>query len=330
MSKLRIGLLSKKRGNFAIQARFVGSQHVVDETDAEVAHHERALSKAGHEVRRIRWGPTFIQNVQQAQIDLVFNVSSLAEAAILEDIGIPFVGSDSIGIVIATDKSLSKKLWQRQGLPTSPFIVAKSVQDCERFQKKDPPIDFPLFIKPVAGRGSAGINDASVVHDVKQLIDGVRARLEKIGQPVLIERFLQGREVTCGVIGNGASARMLPPLEIRYKEGDVTLTFEKKELDDDSFLCPAPLTETQHAAMEKLVLRAYDVLGLKDFARFDTILTDQGPMLLEANSFAGLMCTPPERPHSYIGFMARAENKGGKELLDDLVQTAVERLGLER
>ena len=328
MTKPRIGLLNKKRGNFAIQAKFAGADRVIDETDAEIAHHEQSLLQAGYAVTQIRWGPSFIQDLIDAQVDLAFNVSSLAEAAILEEIEIPFVGSDSIGIVVATDKSLAKKLWQRQGLPTSPYIVAKTEQDCEQFQKNDPPMAYPLFIKPVAGRGSAGINDASVVHNYEQLVAGVRERIEKIGQPVLIERFLRGREVTLGVIGNGDKARVLPLLEIAYKEGDTTLTFKKKELDNDAFLCPAPLTEPQLAMMQRLVLRAYRVLGLKDFARFDTILTDQGPMLLEANSFAGLMCTPPEKPHSYIGFMAHAENKGGKELLDEIIRAAVERLEL--
>ena len=81
--------------------------------------------------------------------------------------------------------------------------------------------------------------------------------------------------------------------------------------------------------MELIALQAYEVLGLRDYARFDTMLTDQGPMLLEANSFAGLMCTPAEKPHSYIGFMARAEDKGGSELLDEIVRAAVKRLNLQ-
>ena len=240
----------------------------------------------------------------------------------------PYVGSDTVACAIATDKSLAKILWQRIGLPTSPFLVARSEQDCQIFEKQ-PPFDYPLFIKPVAGRGSAGINEASVVHDYGRLVDGVRERLEKIGQPVLIERFLQGREISVGVVGNGQDARMLPPLEIVYREGDVTLTFEKKEMDDDAFLCPAPLKERQIDALQLLVLQAYRALGLKDYARFDTIWTDRGPVFLEANSFAGLTCTPPSKPHSYIGFMARAEGKGGKELLDEIVQAAVKRLGLK-
>jgi D-alanine-D-alanine ligase len=328
MAKLRIGLLNKKRGNFAIQEKFLGAENVVDQTDAEVAHHEQALTDAGYDVQRIRWGPHFILDLRDAQVDLVFNVSSLAEAAILEELDMPYVGSETIGIVIATDKSLAKKLWQRQGLPTSPFLVAKTAEDCREFEK-DPPFGYPLFIKPVAGRGSAGINEQSVVHDYKELVEGVRERYEKIGQPVLVERFLKGREITLGILGNGDEARVLPPLEIAYQEGDVTLTYEKKELDDDVFFCPARLTEAQMHMMELIALQAYKMLRLRDFARFDTILTDQGPMLLEANSFAGLMCTPAEKPHSYIGFMARAEDKGGKELLDEIVQAAVKRLNLQ-
>jgi D-alanine-D-alanine ligase len=117
-------------------------------------------------------------------------------------------------------------------------------------------------------------------------------------------------------------------LEIEYREGDVTLTFEKKERDDDAFLCPAPLTTQEAAMMKQLAVRAYHTLGFKDFGRIDTILTEEGPFLLEGNTFAGLMCTPQEQPHSYIGFMARAEGKGGKELLDEIIQNALKRLNL--
>ena len=98
---------------------------VVDETDAEVEHHERALTEAGHSIRQIHWGPDFINDLQASQVDLVFNVSSLVEAAILEELEIPYVGSDTFTIAIATDKSLAKRLWQQAGLPTSPFCVGQ-------------------------------------------------------------------------------------------------------------------------------------------------------------------------------------------------------------
>jgi D-alanine-D-alanine ligase len=86
------------------------------------------------------------------------------EAAILEELEIPYVGPDTSTIAISTDKSLTKRLWQQAGLPTSPFRVARSEKDCEVF-RGSPPFEYPLFIKPVASRGSAGINKTSIIHN---------------------------------------------------------------------------------------------------------------------------------------------------------------------
>ncbi len=324
MSTLTIGLLNKKRGNFKIQEKFAGTDGVVDETAAEVAHHEKALLDAGYEVHVINWGPDILRDLAEADVDLVFNVSSLVEAAILEEMEMPFVGSDSFTIALATDKSLAKRLWDKAGLPTSPFHVARTEHDCEIF-RDEPPFPYPLFIKPVAGRGSAGITEESVIEDYDQLVKGVRERYRTIGQPVLIERFLKGREVTQCVLGNGADMRVLPPLGITYAEGSVTLTFGKKELDDDTFICPAPLSDEEARMMADLAKEAYATLGFKDFGRIDVILTEDGPFLLEANTFAGLMCTPVEKPHSYVGVMAVADGMSGKDLLDEIVKAALTR-----
>jgi len=324
---MRVGLLSKPRGNFAIQRRFAGSEQVHDTTGEEVEHHRRSLEEAGYAVQIIPWDAEIIRTLAGRPVDLVFNVSSMVEAALLEELELPYVGSDPCAIAVATDKSLAKRLWQQAGLPTSPFAVVRSTEDCLRF-RDDPPFAYPVFIKPVAGRGSAGVDSDSVVEDYEALLAGVERRLHTIRQPVLVERYLSGREITLGVIGNAANARVLPPLEIRYREGDRTLTYDKKERDDDAFLCPAPLDGPELAEMQELALRAYRSLGLRDFGRIDTILSMEGPFLLEANTFAGLTTTPPEHPHSYVGFMARAEGHGGAELLHEIVQAAVERLGL--
>ncbi len=327
MRGFKIGLLNKKRGNFKLQEKFAGSNKVVDETSKEVAHHRQALTDAGYDVLTIEWGPDFINDLTKANVDLVFNVSSMVEAAILEEIETPYVGSDTFTIAIAADKALTKRMWQHAGLPTSPFHVARTEADCRIF-KENPPFDYPLFIKPVAGRGSAGINEESVIKNYDQLIEGVLERYKTIGQPVLIERFLKGREITFGILGNDEDTRALPPLEIVYSEGDVTLTYEKKEMDNDCFFCPAKLTEEGTLEMQSLAIKAYKVVGFKDYGRIDTMLTEEGPFLLEGNTFAGLMCTPVEKPHSYVGFMAVAEGKSGTELLDEIVLAAIKRYDL--
>jgi len=324
MKKIKIGLLNKKRGNFKIQEKFTGTDNVVDETYKEVAHHKQALIDAGYEVFTINWGESFIKDLADSKVDLVFNVSSLAEAAILEELEIPFVGSDTAAIAVATDKSLAKKIWKSEGLETSPFSVAKYVEDCSIF-KDNPPFDYPLFIKPVAGRGSAGIDDNSIVENFEQLVKGVEERLNTIKQPVLIEKFLKGTEITLGVIGNGDDIKVLPPLEISYSGKSRFLTFDKKEIDDDNFFCPARLNYEKMDSIKELAENAYRAIGFKDYGRIDTILTKKGPYLLEGNSFAGLMCTPKEKPHSYIGFMAVAANMSASDLIDKIVKSALKR-----
>ncbi len=325
MKKIKIGLLSKERGNYKLQEKFAGKENVIDETAKEVAHHEKALQQAGYEVEVIHWNNQFIHNVKAANVQFFFNVSSLVEASVLEDIGVPYVGSNTRGIVLAANKSLAKRLWQKTNLPTSEFVVLKSRKDCQTFISA-PPIPYPLFIKPVAGRGSAGITKNSIIHNEKELIKGFDKLITTIGQPVIVERFLNGKEITIGLIGNQDDIYTLPPLEINYKNGSNFLTFDKKEEDNDQFICPADITHKELQAIQEIAIRAYQTLGLRDFARIDTKLTSHGFQLLEANSFAGLMCTPKHKPHSYMGFMARANGWSGKELLQAIVKTTLERI----
>jgi len=322
MTKIKIGLLNKKRGNFKLQEKFAGTENVIDETYKEVAHHKQALIDAGYEVCTINWGNSFIKDLEDSKVDLVFNVSSMAEAAILEELEIPFVGSDTTTIAVANDKALAKKIWKSEGLQTSPFLVSKSVEDCSVF-KDNPPFDYPLFIKPIAGRGSAGIDDNSIVENYDQLVKGVEERLNTIKQPVLIEKFLRGTEITLGVIGNSDDIEALPPLEISFSGNARFLTFDKKEIDDDSFHCPARLNDEEMSKIKEFAINAYHAIGFKDYGRIDIILTKEGPCLLEGNPFAGLMCTPKEKPHSYIGFMAVAAKMSASDLIDKIVKSAL-------
>jgi len=327
-STVKICVLNKKRGNFVLHEKFAKNQEIIDTTHVEVNHHVESLQEAGFDVTILKWDSEILNKINQLDGSLIFNVSSLVETAILEEYSKPFVGSDSIACAIATDKALAKEIWAKHKLPTSPFVLAKKIEDCEIF-KENPPFDYPLFIKPSRGRGSSGIDDKSLIHTYAELLEGVKTRLETIKQPVLIERFLEGREITCGIIGNKETIRVLPLLEIIHTGSDKFLTFDKKELDDDQFQSPASLTLSETEMMQNLAINAYKAIGLRDYGRIDMILTKEGPFLLEANSFAGLMCTPIEKPHSYMGFMAKAANLSKSEFLSEIVQKAQIRLGNE-
>lgn len=324
--KIKICVLEKKRGNFLLHEKFAQSEEIIDTTAQEVQHHVMALREAGYEVIKLKWNNNLGAELKEKNIDLVFNVSSIVEAAILDELMIPYVGSDVFGCAIATDKALVKNLWIMNSLPTSPFVLAKSLKDCDIFEKEKP-FDYPLFIKPSQGRGSSGIDQNSIIHSFNQLKEQVDKRLTTINQPVLIEKFLEGREITCGLIGNGDRLRALPLLEIIHEGKNQFLTFDKKEMDDDVFQCPANLTQKQSQELQNLAISAGKVAGIRDFCRVDIILTKTGPYLLEINSFAGLMCTPLDKPHSYMGFMAKAENKKGSVFLDGIVKEALLRTG---
>ena len=323
--KIKICVLEKKRGNFSIHEKFTHNREIIDTTHQEVQHHFDALSDAGYDVIKLKWNDNIIADLKKNRVDLVFNVSSIVETAILDELKMPYVGSDVIGCAIATDKALIKKLWIMNKLPTSSFVLAKDLKDCNIFEKEKP-FDYPLFIKPSQGRGSSGIDKTSFINSFYELKEQVEKRLTTINQPVIIERFLDGREITCGIIGNGDRIRALPLLEIIHEGKNKFLTFDKKELDDDSFQCPARLTPKQTQQMQRLAISAFKIADLKDYGRVDMILSKEGPFLLEINCFAGLMCTPIEKPHSYMGFMAKAQNKKSSEFLDEIVKEALIRI----
>ncbi len=324
--KIRICVLEKKRGNFSLHEKFTHNQEIIDTTHQEVQHHLDALTEAGYDVITLKWNDNIFADLKKINVDIVFNVSSIIETAILDETKMPYVGSDVIGCAIATDKALIKELWIKNKLPTSPFVLAKHLEDCNIFEKEKP-FDYPLFIKPSQGRGSSGIDKTSIINSFHELKEQVEKRLITIDQPVIIEKFLDGREITCGIIGNGDRIRALPLLEIIHEGKNKFLTFDKKELDDDTFQCPARLTPEQTKNIQNLAISAYKIAGIKDYGRVDMILTKDGPFLLEINCFAGLMCTPLEKPHSYMGFMAKAQNKKSSVFLSEIVKEALIRIG---
>ena len=77
--------------------------------------------------------------------------------------------------------------------------------------------------------------------------------------------------------------------------------------------------------IKEFAKKAYLAIGFKDYGRIDTVLTKEGPCLLEINSFAGLMCTPKEKPPSYFGFMAAADDMSASDLIDEIIKSALKR-----
>jgi D-alanine-D-alanine ligase len=161
--------------------------------------------------------------------------------------------------------------------------------------------------------------------------------LEVYEQPVIIEEFLPGAEFTCGVVGNGRDARVLPIVAIRFDalpEGAVPIYgFEAKWIWDTPeqplriFECPASIDGSLREAIERVTLRAYHALGCHDWSRVDVRLDAAGiPHVVEVNPLPGILPNPED--NSCLPKAAAAAGIGYDELIQTCVFAAAKRQGV--
>lgn len=324
---MKIGVFWRKFRNVEFQKK-IAAEEVQDDSYHEAYLHYRGLKDAGYDAVMIEWtyDPlTTYNQILEENVNLVFNVSSDEEIIFLEAFNIPYSGSH-INIV-GTDKVFRKIIVSYFGVPTPKFVVARSMGDIP-----DITFRYPLFVKPLYGRGSAGIDDSNIINSPDQLPEVVKKITQGVGQPALIEEFVEGRELTVGIIGY-IKPEVLPILEIGYSFGK-TNTFEHKMLDQEIITCPMVLPEDVEARIIELALRVYKVLDIKDYGRIDMILDkDNVPYFLEVNTFAGLNM-PEENVektahYGYMGYMAKERGYSRAEFMGSIVGSTIERYRLE-
>ena len=302
---MKVGVFWRKFRNVELQKR-LSQDNIYDDAYDEAFQHMTAIKEAGFDAALIEWKKDpkeTLKELLRQKIDMIFNASSLKEVAFLEAFGIPFVGS---GLdLIATSKAARKKLVAFHKLPTPKFFVTKNSKEIPEHSLK-----YPLFVKPVSGRGSAGISEENVVKSPEGLPKVIEKITQKIGQAALVEEFIKGREITVGIIGND-KPRVLPILEIEYNSA-ITNTYEHKMLDNEIIHCPADFSEAEEDRIKNTAKRIYKVLNAKDFGRVDMIVAEDGtPYFLELNTFAGLTMSSGKAHSGYMGYMAEAENMTG-------------------
>ena len=337
--RLRIAVLWRPGRNIEWQMKYAGTK-LPDDAREEAALHRNGLIEAGHDAFLLQWIPDDLagaaNRIRDGRADLVFNASSLEEVAFLELSGVPFCGS---GLdLVAQDKATRKKLLIHHGVPTAPFVVF----DCDRRARGTvlsvnhldswepvPPLRYPLFVKPVRGRGSSGISDESIVSSKEHLTKQVKKIVDSMDQGALVEAYIEGREVTAGILGY--PERALTPLEIEYNLAR-TNTYEHK-MDNEVLHCPARMDKDGLARVQSTALKAFAALGARDFGRVDTIVTDDGtPWVLELNTFAGLHILTGKEAHlhqSYIGAMAQSMGMNQAGILGAIVEASAGRYGLQ-
>jgi D-alanine-D-alanine ligase len=308
-----------------------------------------ALAAYG-EVIRLEASPDFPERLRAARPDIVFNIAEGLHGvnreshipAVCEFLGVPYSGSDPLTLSLCLEKSRAKEILTYHRVPTAPFLLVDSAKDLDHLLAGalplSPPSEIvPLFVKPVHEGSSKGITERNFVTSADELEAQVLFLLDTYQQPVLVEEFLPGAEFTCGVLGNGTDARVLPIVGMNFSalpNGAVPIygyeakwIWDRPEQPLDIFACPAPVSETMRIAIERVVLRAYRVLGCRDWARVDVRLDADGvPNVVEVNPLPGILPDPAD--NSCLPKAARAAGLSYDELIQSCLLHAADRYGI--
>ncbi len=242
----------------------------------------------------------------------------------LELLGLPYTGSGVMASSMAMDKVMTKRLWAADGLPTPRWEWLQPQQQQRAHVVAVPDaLGLPLIVKPPREGSSIGITK---VVGYSQMQDAV-ALAARYDADVLCEEFIEGIELTCPVLGEGASARALPVIRIDAPGGNYD--FEHKYFSEDTgYRCPSGLSAEEDAEVQRLTLAAYRSLGCRGWGRADLMMrtdprnNDRKLFLLEMNTSPGMTS------HSLVPMSARAAGMSYEQLCVQLL--AMARLDADR
>jgi D-alanine-D-alanine ligase len=322
---MRIGVTYDLRADYLALGM---SEEDTAEFDAEItiASICRALAGLGHQPVRIGNVTALTQKLAQGERwDAVFNicegVNGFAREAqvpcLLEANGIPCVFSDALTLAVSLDKAWTKRILRDAGIPTAPFAVVESESDLAAID-----LPYPLFVKPVAEGSGKGVDARSRVSNPGELKRVVTRLLARFKQPVLVERFLSGREFTVGIVGTGSDAQVLGVIEIvpTEKAAGVHYGFENKERCDENVIYRL-VEDEQAVAAGDVALAAWRILRCRDGGRIDVRNDVQArPQFVEVNPLAGLN---PE--HSDLSFLAGFKGYSYQQLIEMILVSFLRR-----
>lgn len=300
----------------------------------------RAALAELHHVSLIEADEDVVEKLSALRPDIVFNMSEglhgvTREAqipSILEFLQIPYTGSDPLTLATCLDKARTKEVLSYYGMRTPHFSSISAVSELAGASVK-----FPSVVKPLHEGSSKGIYNSSVVRNWDELWHEVSRIIEAYHQPALIEEFLEGREFTVAMLGNGEELRVLPIVEIEFdslpKDANHIYSFEAKWIWDqpdaplDIFSCPANIPAALQQEIEAMCRKAFHILRCRDWCRIDVRLDAHGvPNILELNPLPGIL--PKPEANSCFPKAARAAGIGYNQLIQSVLHSAARRYGL--
>ena len=257
--------------------------------------------------------------------------SEAAVAALLEWHGLPFTGSPAPTIALTRSKPLSKFVLHGAGLPTPDFMVLDGLPEGPLGLGSclgRGTLRWPVIVKPAHQDASAGIDQGSVVTRRDSLRKRVALLLERFGPPVLVEQYVEGRELTVAVV-EVPELQALPVSEFVFKPRagawpivtyDAKWRVGSRDFQHTPFCERAVVTPELERRLHELAVRAYRVLGLRDYGRVDFRVTDAGePFILEVNA------NPDLSPQAALADGLIAAGTSHAEFVARLVRHALDR-----
>lgn len=224
--------------------------------------------------------------LQQRQVDVAFIAmhgpygEDGTVQGLLEMAGIPYTGSGVLASALGMDKIMFRKIMAQEKIPMSKCLIFNEGDHQEKIWQlfKQP----PLFVKPYNQGSSVGV---SLVHDQSEMKKALELAF-KYSRPVLVEEYLEGLEVQCGILGN-EKAQALPVIEIVPKNEffDYEAKYQSGKSEE---IVPARISAELTKQVQELALKVFQAVGGRGFSRIDMILTKAGPKVLEINTIPGL------------------------------------------
>jgi D-alanine-D-alanine ligase len=299
-----------------------------------------ALEKLGHEpfYQVLDGNLQCLSSLAKCGADLVFNLTEafagddtkeMNVAAYMDLLGIRYTGGGPHAHFLAQDKATAKKMFAFHGIKT-PFFATAYRGRIEHAHD----VSFPLIVKPVWEDGSIGIDAASVVNSVKELMERVEYIQDEFDSPALIEEYIDGREIYAAILGSYENAQSLPLVELdlsRLPEGTPKIAsydvkFEKEtqahKLTKSHLV--GDLEEEMITKLQDTGLAAYQAVKLRDYGRVDMRLTPKGEIyVIEANP------NPWLSSKQEFAMAAKASGRSYTDLIGEIVEMAVTRYTTE-
>jgi D-alanine-D-alanine ligase len=347
---LRIALAYDLKSDY-LAAGFSPEAVMEFDDDATVAALAGALTALGHRAERVGRGVELARRLAAGERwDLVFNFAEGVSGrsreaqvpALCELFEQPYTFSDPLTAALTLDKPLAKRVVRDLGLPTAPFAVVHRGEEADAVD-----LPLPLFVKPIAEGSSKGVSQRSKVTSREELRGCCAELIAAFGQPVLVETYLPGREITVGIVGNGTprghagaagndgndgnhghagGARVLGTMEVTFVHGsdrEFYTALNKGEFEERVgyvLLDGEPLA----ARAREIALAAYAALGCRDAGRVDLRCAADGePCFLEINPLPGLHPTRSDLP-----IMCALGGVEYQRLVGEIVDAAARRWGL--